>query len=274
MSRSSPRTDRGDADAAPDELLGFVAGTPLRCRVLEVLATEDLEVREITGRLDAPRTTVRHNLGKLEEAGLVVESRHQEYSATTLGLGVFRGLQAYREEVAVVAELEPFFECVSPVTFDGDLRRLAGAELTVSDRADPYAPAQRLVDRLGAADSVTGMMAAMPPLSDPEIHDHLAYTRTRFVISPGVASILADEFEPAVANAVELDGFDVRVKPVDAPFGVVVVDDAVVLWATDENDKPHALVETDDPEFRAWAIERIEDHLADAEPIGEFLDRD
>lgn len=265
----------GEPDATDaEDHLATVAGTPQRWAILETLASSTRDLGDVVSTLDAPRTTIRHNLSKLETAGLIVEARHQQYRITALGEAVRCGLTAYEEHVDVVQELRPFFDCVSPSAFGGDVRTLAGADVTVCERSRPYAPGQRLVERLAAADSVTGMMDSMPPLEDPELNTVLAYTDTRFLITPAVAHLLVREFQPAVENALEFDLFDVRVGDVDVPYGLVVVDDSVLLWAMDENDKPHALVETDDPDCRTWALETVEDRFGAATPLGEFLERD
>lgn len=63
-----------DVDAGPVELLKVVA-EPMRWRILELLATEELCVCHLVEELDVNQPLVSHHLRILRDAGLVATSK-------------------------------------------------------------------------------------------------------------------------------------------------------------------------------------------------------
>ena len=68
-----------DLDAGPAALLKAIA-EPMRWRILQQLATEELCVCHLVDALDAPQSLISHHLRVLRDAGLVDGARHRYWT--------------------------------------------------------------------------------------------------------------------------------------------------------------------------------------------------
>ncbi len=75
-------------------------GEPLRARIVDLLADEDLCVCHLTEELGVTQTLVSHHLRVLREAGVVDTERHRYWTYYKLRTDAFRPLA---ERVAVLA---------------------------------------------------------------------------------------------------------------------------------------------------------------------------
>lgn len=87
----SMRTDLAEATTAPSAILKALA-EPLRWRIVELLASEELCVCHLVDELDVPQPLVSHHLRVLRDLGLVGTER-------------FRYWTYYRLEPAALAPL-------------------------------------------------------------------------------------------------------------------------------------------------------------------------
>lgn len=89
--------DVGDADV--EAVLGAIA-EPVRLRILQLLAREELCVCHLTDELDAGQSLVSHHLGVLRRAGLVESSRHSYWTYYRLRPEALRRLAGDLERLA------------------------------------------------------------------------------------------------------------------------------------------------------------------------------
>jgi ArsR family transcriptional regulator, arsenate/arsenite/antimonite-responsive transcriptional repressor len=92
-----------DVEMAPTVMLKAVA-EPLRWRILELLAAEELCVCHLVEALDARQPLVSHHLGVLRAAGLVESDRHRYWTYYRLCPDA---LAALGRSVIAVAEHAP-----------------------------------------------------------------------------------------------------------------------------------------------------------------------
>lgn len=236
------------------DLLGIITGTPHRCSILRETSNETKNLRTLSEDLGVPRTTLKHNLEKLIEHDLVENTLDNEYRPTTKGDIVLGGIEAYEDHVRAGFKLQPFFSCVPRDSLGVDQTALKDAEIIVTRRAKPHAPAERLANRLRNGSSVQGFLPALPPLSEPELEEFLIRDSTDLVLASCAYELLEEELPNLVTK---IDG-TVGTTSDGPPFGIVMIDDQdVLLEGVDRNNKPHALVETDDSECYAWAQRKV-----------------
>jgi ArsR family transcriptional regulator len=94
-----------DADASPVELLKVVA-EPLRWRILQLLAAEELCVCHLVEELDVNQPLVSHHLRVLRDAGVVECSKYRYWTYYRLRPGALAPLAAALGDLAAPASAE------------------------------------------------------------------------------------------------------------------------------------------------------------------------
>jgi DNA-binding transcriptional ArsR family regulator len=244
----------------PRSILETLAGTPLRLRVLDALSGGDLDLRDLSDRTNIPRTTLRHNLSRLLEAGVIEETRTGAYCLTPRGRIARTGIEAYRTRIETGIRLEPFFECVPIEEIDAEIGWFADAEMTVSGRSSPYAPGRRLLTVLDTPDPVRGYLPSLPAPPGGELGPVLDRGERDIVVTADVA----DRLGGAAAAVTEVEGVSITVTAEDLPYGGLSIDgERALLLGLDERGKPHVTLETEREECVAW-IEREQESYREA----------
>lgn len=93
--------DHGPVEASESVKVARVLGEPLRWRILQLVADEELCVRHLTEELSTPQPLVSHHLRVLQDGGLVTSER--------LGACVYyraapEGLDRLLQDVQALAE--------------------------------------------------------------------------------------------------------------------------------------------------------------------------
>ncbi|WP_324666282.1 winged helix-turn-helix domain-containing protein [Haloarcula sediminis] len=128
-----------------EETLQCIAGTECRIRILRSVSESTKDLRDLADDLSIPRTTVRHNIKQLVDGDLVTSTLANEYRTTVLGDAAITGINKFSEQLELAISLDPFLSCLSQEQHDIELDKLFGTEITSASRADPFAPANRLV---------------------------------------------------------------------------------------------------------------------------------
>lgn len=243
------------------ELLNHVARTPIRIEILSILADEALDLRDLSDRLDSPRTTLRHNLQEMIEVNLIEETIENEFRSTPLGEIILDALTAFSDRVETALKLEPLFSCVSPSEFDFDIGNLSAVTVTESTRTKPYAPQHRLTALIQDARNVSGYIPTSPFLFNQT--DVPIFQTTDSDISLYVPEEIADtlqaEHEAELKTLLQRGPLDIGVlSGANIDYGVARIDDRAVILGLDEHDKPHVLVEATDETVQEWASKRID----------------
>ena len=247
-------------ETTPRSILETLAGTPLRLRVLDSLSEGKLDLRDLSDRTNIPRTTLRHNLSRLLEAGVIEETRTGAYRLTPRGRIARTGIEAYRTRIETGIRLEPFFECVPIGEIDAEIGWFADAEMTVSGRSNPYAPGRRLLTVLETPDSIRGFLPSLPAPPEGGPSPVLDRGERDIVVTPDVADRLGE----VLAAVTETDGVTIAVAAEDLPYGGLSIDgERALLLGLDEHGKPHVTLETEREECVAW-IERERESYREA----------
>lgn len=259
-------------DPRTSDLLEHIAGTPLRTAILRTVAETPIDLRDLSDRLETPRTTARHNLKRMIEEGLVEETTDNEYLASALGRAVLSGLEKLDSHLETAIRLEPLLKCLDPAQLRLDLERLSDATVTTATRAEPFAPHKRLADLLGEATTLRGYFPTNPFLFNPtgtRLFEPSSGHRT-LLFSADVARSLQDDLKDQLARSVTQSRLDLLIVPEGTlSYGVATVDDQYVIQGLDDNEKPHVLVESTDDGVGSWVEERLDVLVAEATPVGE-----
>jgi predicted transcriptional regulator len=252
MASQSRKNDMMDERA--QDLLNHIAGTSLRIDILSVVADEPMDLRDLSDQLEEPRTTVRHNLDKMIEAGLITETIERSYRCTSIGWAVLTGLETFNECLGAALRLEPLFQCLSPAEFGLEISALTDAEVTTASQARPYAPYRRLSNLVGESEEVDGFLPTNPFLFGPPNGTEFNHGECKLslFVTDDVATILCDQLESD--SGLSRDFFNLWIvseRPVN--YGFAIADDRVLILGFDENNKPHVLVETTGCECHKWA---------------------
>lgn len=259
------RSDTVDAD----EIIACIAGTKHRARILSVLSTESLDIRDLSDEIGVPRTTLRHNLEKMEDANLITETLDRTYTLTPLGEATLAGLRAFRKRIETEARLEPLFSCIPASKFDFDISAFEGATVTVARRACPFLPAKTLLEALVDGDDVVAALPSLPASASEMLFKDSREARpnVELLITPQVANVLVEEFSVRPEVIHEDDGIRVAVTNHEPEHGVAIVDDRAYIQGFDDEQKPHVLVQSDDPRCRDWVTSKLETYRTDSVPI-------
>lgn len=232
-----------------------------------------LDRHGVEDRIDASRRTVSRTLNTLVEEGYV-QSEAGIYRLTAFGEFVVGLYRDWRDQFTIAKRYQPFLENVSSDLFDIDLRSLRGADLTVSTEVTPYAAMDRYLSLREGATKVR----AVTPMVDEQCFAQTA----RRLRTGGLSEMEVIVSEEVLDQADPRTGDDGALEAIRAaesvsrfvhpgPIGTMisVVDDVAVFGAyTDPT--LHALLESDAPELREYATDRIEEFRRDAVPVEEF----
>lgn len=254
-------------DAADD--IAFLAASEQRGAVLAALYRDAPLTRgELSDRCGAARVTVGRNLEKLRERGIVREGP-DGFDLTALGDALAADFVEVAETVSVADDLAPVLRHVPRESFDLDVVALADADVTVSTRADPYAPVVRHERSLREAERARLLLPAVgvEPLSTATDRADAGELSQEVVVSSDVASTLrTEEFRDLVDRILRTDDSTVLVYDGEVPYYLGLVDDTVQI-GVDEGEIPRALAESDAEPVRTWAEETYRSYRSEAVPF-------
>jgi len=239
-------------DDASYELLSVVLK---RRDVIDRLHEHPATKRTLTESLDCSRSTVDRALRELETHGLVTYTDGR-FELTPLGEQAIVGTIELLEGIEVARDLEPVLEHLPLERFDLDLRLLADADVYVPEPGNPWAMVNQHVTVLEQADEIRAVLPLTGLHATEAVHerviDHGA--RAELVGCPEVVrTFRTDPDFVTLIEEMEATGrhrmFQVNEQP---PYFVGIIDDVVQI-GVDEDGEPRAIVESTDPDVRAWA---------------------
>lgn len=250
-----------DRMGAAIETLEYVARSPSRVQILEILSSEGPVSREsLKAETDVVRTTLQRNLTGLAERGLIRE-RDRWYELTSAGALTVAGVSAALDRVETAVRLRPVLERLPAETLDCDLARLADASVVEATATNPYGPVEYHATTLADVDRARLLL---PIVSAKPIETARRAVESgavfELVVTESVAETLRTESPIAETFATVADTGSVTVSVVDdvIPFFLGIVDGAVQIGVPDDNGLPAALLESTDPRVKTWAVGRFE----------------
>lgn len=252
----------GQARDATDQL-AFLAGSPVRRRILRLLRDRRLIERDLRDALDEPRSTVHRNVEELAARGWV-EDDADGYRTTWFGAAVLAEFERTVGNVECARELGPFLEHVPVEAVDLDALR--DVEVTAPRPNRPLAAVERVRRRLAGASSVRGFT----PYLVPSLADGLLER-----VRDGDCEVEAVLADPAADALLDGDGRPREIRDHvslyrhdgGVAYALLFVDGGLVLGAFDDDGVPRAVVETDAPAALSWAEATYRRHREAATPV-------
>lgn len=245
----------------PLEIASVLSDSPHRISILQYVDDEPVGVADVRSSLEIPRATAKHNLKRLEEAGLV-ESVGSRYTITAFGRAVRTHFTSCLDAIAVSRTLRPFLAVVPPSAFECDPTLFEGSEVTSITPANPHAPVERLLGIVEGASYLRVVTPVLLPQLIDALHDGLVNDdlRVDLVATAEVLELLRSEWPTAYAEAVESERLVASVYPETVPFGLYLLEDAVALIGHDEENIPRCVVENDAPAAVEWASDLFREY--------------
>lgn len=237
-----------------------------RLPILVHLCEGTSRVSDISSALDVPAPTVKHNLKRLEERGLV-RSTGSEYESTAVGAYVCTQTDEYLQRIAVSRRLAPFLKTVDASIVDFDLLAFENAVVTAVDSTNPHAPTERLTELTAGRDDARVVTPILPRQLHDVFHDGIVDGQLHLdmVVTADLFDLIWSRFGQTYENAVANDRLVIGVYPEDLPFGLFLFEDTLALLGHDEQNIPRCLVETGAQVAMSWANDTFRRFQTDVE---------
>lgn len=262
------------SEEAPPSIVPVVSG---RFTVLEALAEEAHQVRDLAEALDSSRSTVSRALRDLENADLV-ERGDDGYRATLAGRMALSLTERYYGELR---DVDAMTEALALLPPDAPLppEAVTGGEAFLGTPPDPYRPGEVVLEAFSEA---THCRHVYGLLSDRRLLDasHERLTAGEFtseaITTPEMIAHLREEHPEKHAEGIASGRIDFYVTSDVPPFGLVLPrhegETTLLVGIGRPSAGLEAVVRNDDPEAVAWAEAFYEEIRQDATPLSEFDD--
>lgn len=237
-----------------------------RLPILECLRDGPVRVTDLGSSLDVPQPTIKHNLTRLEEQGLV-RTTGSKYAITTFGSHVCELTTEYLRRITVTRTLTPFLRDVDDSTTGFDLLHFEDADVTAVDSTNPHAPVERLTELAAGKEYLRAVTPILPRQLHEVFHEGIVDGRTQLdlIVTADLFEMMRSRFGEAYEDAVASGRLIVGIYPDAVPFGLFLFEDAVALLGHGDENIPRCLVETDSADARRWADDLFRRFETDAE---------
>lgn len=263
-----------DKIESPLAEIEFLARSPNRLRVLDVLRTGPITRYEIEEMTDVSRATLGRILDDFEERGWVKRESRQ-YETTHVGNYVAREFTRLVERFGPVPALNKVAQWFPEEGFGFDLGCLTGAEIVRPHKNDALAPTTHIVRRLRTATHIRVLTyTALPDcmevcwqrtVTGNQTFEGVFDTGTLATLGadPQMVEQAGEMLESGQAEVVRYDG--------EIPSVVIIADDVVLLCLSGGEGAPHAVIETTNETVREWAEATFESYHREGDPLDPAL---
>jgi predicted transcriptional regulator len=234
-----------------NELINFLSRSDARIAILETLHDDAHRIGELKERMSYPRSTLRQNVTKLEDEGLI-EERDRRYRPTPFGHVLINDYLELLDDLDTVYELEEFVRWISRERLaELPLDVLGESSITVPTDVQPNAPQERLVEVLAETSTFRGfspiVLASHVDAFTPRL---LEGDLTVEAVLPQRMVTYLDEQYDEFETALETDALRIHVHDDGLEYGLGVTDDRLLLSSFDENLRQTCLVENESERAR------------------------
>lgn len=257
-------------NASPLDDIEFLARSDHRTTSLAALAQRPqtrADLMELTG---ASASTIGRTLREFEQRRWIRKDGHR-FEATELGAFVATGMEALIERTETEQRLRHVWQWL-PTEASGFTIEMASDAVVTESRADtPYEPVNRFVTLLQVTDSFRFVgydVALLEPCKDELAERILDGMRTEIIDPPSVARYILSTYREHCAEPLESGHLRVRLHDDLPACGIAIFDDRIAISAYNpDSGTVQALLDTDDPDARAWAERTYEAYRREARPL-------
>ena len=254
----------------PVELVSFVTRAENRVTVLRTLSRGPATRRALQDETDIPRATLSRILADFRDRELAVREGH-DYATTPLGDVLAAELQTLIDAVAGMGAIQTLHQWLDVDEHDVPIDRLADAEVVLPSPIDPLAPIRRAEQRLANGAEVRLAGRGVVPSCLDAVWRAVTEGGQRFeavVSSDTLETMAADQtMRRQALDLVDAESASLAVHPGELLPFLFVVDDLVWIAVADDAGPIQGHIETTDERVRAWAEDRIDGYLREAEPV-------
>lgn len=243
-----------------------------RIQLLNVLDNEQADLRSLKDDLEIPRTTVQRNLSVLEQRNWIKETA-AGYATTPAGSLLVNEFVRMAERVKRIDHLTPFLNIVdAPTAIEID--RLDTSHLTVPEPGQPNAPLTHLLEMLEMADNVHGFLPVVSPLLvDRYRHaNEDVMAELEVVFSADALNGFRERSDDNQKNRTGLEqatSVEVWVSEDDLSYGLLILEDKIVLIAYDDIREMKVVVESSDEAAIEWGERTYENYKCQSSRLHE-----
>jgi predicted transcriptional regulator len=255
----------------PDDELAFLLRSDNRTEILAALCEAGpLDRYELESRVDASRRTVTRIVGALTERGYLAE-RDGGYVATAFGSAIADAYDDYRRTADLADAYRPVLGHLDSDRLPVDPELLRGAELTLASETSPYALLDRVLQLRSSATTIREMAPSVEAKSVAQLAERVGSEPAldvEVILPASAIEEAASHPEYAEAHAATRESDAVELYAYPEPFGFMLgrLGETGAL-AVGVDGRPHALVESTDPEFLSWIEDRLAEFRGEATPV-------
>lgn len=252
----------------------FLARSAHRIGVLAALAEEPRDRHELCTTTGASSPTIGRILGDFEERRWIVRDG-PTYELTPLGEYVADRFDGLHEAMRTERKLRDVWEWL-PREMEGfSVDMFANAVVAYPGPEYPYRPVERVTQMIEATDTVRGFGTTLYKTSNLEAFCHRVIDgmQVEYLYAPEILKAVAAWNPELAVKAFECENCTILLHdalPDDERCGLNIMDDCIGICGHDrETAQLQAVIETDDPEARGWAVSVYEQHRAEARLISD-----
>lgn len=256
----------------PLEEIEFLARSPNRIRVLETLSNGPHTRQELQEAVGASQPTLARILSDFDDRNWI-EHAGGSYETTHLGSFVASGFRSLLSVIETEAQLRDVVGLLPMDRFDFGLERLEDARITTPTQADPGRPLNRAIELAAGAETHRIVSYVLNHEMLETVDEATTEGGQSFegAVTADTIDVLRSDYDSwcRLRDLAGAEAASLRLTDREIPFAVGVADGTVYLFLRDEDGLLRALLESENPTVRSWAVETVDEYRA----AGEELDR-
>jgi predicted transcriptional regulator len=193
------------------------------------------------------------------------------YTATRLGEVVASGMEELIERIETERKLRDVWHWLPDEVRDSTVEEWAAMTVTVAEPDAPYRPVNRFESLLESTNElrlVRPEIALMEPCFDVLVQLIEEEVEVVLVARPDSHTYFLSTYPERSSAMMERDCFTVLEYDDLPPYGTGILDDRVVISCyVEDSGMVRALVDTDEPAVREWALSVYDTYTAKAQPV-------
>lgn len=247
--------------------VGWVSRSETRVQILVLLTEGARDLMDLENALTVHRTTLRRNLQKLVERDLIREcAATKTYRLTQIG-EVF--IDAIKELVDTVERKYGLAAYIDkfPQSLPVDSQCSSTCQVTVPETGQPYAPMFRLNSLLSTATTVSMYIPVFDLTTARMIATQMEETTEIKIIVDEKAVDDLQYDQRSILNSIDThESGSLHLVTEGPQYGILLLENSVVLATYDENNRVLSLLESSDTELSDWVEARYQEQETHSNP--------